>query len=97
LDAVGALTYRELERWQRYWIEEPWGPLRDNMHAAMIVSELLKPHYREGATPLPMTHFLFELDEDRSARAAAQFVAQLEAMAAADERRARERRPPSPT
>jgi hypothetical protein len=74
-------------RWQRYWNEEPWGALRDNMHAAMIVSELLKPHYRQDAKPLPMESFMFELKEQRDQAAAARFVAQLDAMARADSRR----------
>ncbi len=59
------------------------------MHAAMIVSELLKPHYKEGAKPLPMSHFMFELQEHRDELARERFVLQLEAMARADARRKR--------
>lgn len=59
------------------------------MHAAMIVSELLKPHYRQGATPLPAAHFMFEPAEERNAQSAARFVAQLEMMARADARKAK--------
>ena len=84
-----ALSERELHRWRRYWSEEPWGTYRDNMHAAMIVSELLKPHYKEGARPLPMSSFMFESQQERDEAAAAKFVAQLDAMARADARRKR--------
>jgi hypothetical protein len=31
----------EFARWQRYWAEEPWGPWRDNMHAAMLTAAVL--------------------------------------------------------
>jgi hypothetical protein len=89
LGGVGALPHRELLRWRRYWNEEPWGSYRDNMHAAMIVSELLKPHYKYGARPLAMSDFMFEQQEDRDEAARARFVLQLEAMARADERRKR--------
>ncbi len=74
-------------RWRMYWAQEPWGSFRDNMHAAMIVSELLKPHYKQGARPLPMSKFMFETKEERDEASAALFVAQLDAMARADERR----------
>lgn len=30
----------------RYWIEEPWGPWRDNMHAAMIALELHRANFK---------------------------------------------------
>ncbi len=61
------------------------------MHAAIIVSELLRPHYKGGATPLPYTHFMLELKEDSDQAAKVRFVAQLEAMARADARRNRKK------
>lgn len=50
------------------------------MHAAMIVSELLKPHLTEGAT-VKMADFMFRHKDDRDALARTKFVAQLNAMA----------------
>ena len=82
LEELGA---RELDRWALYWIEEPWGPLRDNMHAALIVTELLRPHLKEGAT-LKMGQFLFRHQDDIDAEARMKFVAQLNAMAGTAER-----------
>lgn len=38
---------RELDRWARYWAQEPWGPFRDNMHAAMLAVQVLKPHVKD--------------------------------------------------
>jgi hypothetical protein len=79
------LPVRELERWSLYWIEEPWGPYRDNVHAALIVTELLRPHLKEGAT-LNMADFMLRHKEDRDAIARAKLVAYLSAMAANSER-----------
>lgn len=32
----------QYELLQRYWTEEPWGPWRDNLHAAIVASEVLR-------------------------------------------------------
>jgi hypothetical protein len=39
---VGELPASEAELLQRYWLEEPWGPWRDNLHAAIIARETIK-------------------------------------------------------
>lgn len=38
------LPEEELERWRRYWMVEPWGSHRDNIHAAMICVQVLRPY-----------------------------------------------------
>ena len=76
LGELDALPARELERWALYWSEEPWGAYRDNLHAAMIVSELLKPHLQKDAK-LSITDFMFEHEDDRKARAKRRFMASL--------------------
>jgi hypothetical protein len=30
----------------RYWAEEPWGPWRDNLHAAIIAREIHRAHFK---------------------------------------------------
>lgn len=30
---------------ERYWGEEPWGPYRDNLHAAIIAMQIIKAAY----------------------------------------------------
>lgn len=45
-----SLTQRAYLKWQRFWLEEPWGPWRDNLHAAMICRELRRPQVTSGAT-----------------------------------------------
>lgn len=44
-----SLTQREYFNWQKYWVEEPWGPYRDNLHAAVIAREVRRPNLRRGA------------------------------------------------
>lgn len=46
---LGRMSEREMQRWHRYWIEEPWGTYRDNLHAAMIAVELRRPQARKGS------------------------------------------------
>lgn len=47
------------------------------MHAAMIVSELLKPHLREGAK-ISMQDYMLVTQEERQANSAAALVRSLE-------------------
>jgi len=44
-----SLTQREYLGWQRYWQEEPWGPYRANIHAALIAREVRRPQLRKGS------------------------------------------------
>lgn len=34
---------------QLYWEHEPWGAWRDNLHAAIIAGEVIRPHLKKGA------------------------------------------------
>ncbi len=40
---------RDFELLQLYWMQEPWGPWRDNLHTAILAREVLRPHFKEGA------------------------------------------------
>ncbi|HEY3658270.1 MAG TPA: hypothetical protein VGL34_25145 [Steroidobacteraceae bacterium] len=65
IDEVLELSERELRSWKAYWRLEPWGPYRDNMHAAMTVQQLLRPHLKEGAQPPSMMEFMFIEQSER--------------------------------
>jgi hypothetical protein len=49
---VDDLPAQDVDLLARYWLHEPWGPWRDNLHAAMIAREVfkstLKPSARRG-------------------------------------------------
>lgn len=49
LGEVQSMGSTEYDRWLRYWQQEPWGPWRDNMHAALIVSKLHNIHKKKSA------------------------------------------------
>lgn len=84
------MSHREFVRWQRYWTEEPWGPLRDNLHAAIIARAALMPYLKKGKT-LGLDDFLIMHPEDRSARnrkkANAELVGLLRSIAGTPQRR----------
>lgn len=91
MGALDALPEREIERWRRYWGEEPWGPHRDNMHAALIAVEVLRPHMPEGSRALTIADFMLEHPEEVKARKNTQIMALLETQAIKAERAERRR------
>ena len=86
---VRLLSLNELNRWQRYWVEESWGAHRDNLHAALIVTELLKPHLGEGAKALLVEDYMFKHPEDVAADRAKLLAAQAEVLVHQEKRRVR--------
>jgi hypothetical protein len=86
---VGALSVHEIDRWQRYWVEESWGTRRDNLHAAMIVSELLKPHIGEGGKAPALEDFMFKHPDDIADDQAKLLAAQAEVLAHQSKRKER--------
>lgn len=42
------MSAREFDLWARYWQAEPWGAMRDNMHAGLVCSSVIAPHVRRG-------------------------------------------------
>ena len=43
------MSNAEYINWQIYWVHEPWGPWRDNLHAAMICREIRRPQLKARA------------------------------------------------
>lgn len=46
VEQMPASDYSLLER---YWLHEPWGAWRDNLHTAIIAAEVRRPHLKQGA------------------------------------------------
>jgi len=61
------LTQREFERWRKYWEVEPWGPWRDNMHAAIIARNVLLPFVKKGSK-INLDDFMLMLPEIRKSK-----------------------------
>jgi hypothetical protein len=68
-----SMTQRAYLGWQRYWEEEPWGPYRDNLHAAMIAREVRRPYLRKGA-PNKLDDFMVVNPQRRKAEATGNLI-----------------------
>lgn len=85
--AVDDLPAADLSLLERYWAEEPWGPWRDNLHAAIIAREVRRPYLRKGAKN-PLDDFMVmqpgrraELTAEQARAASAGLVDMLRAVA----------------
>lgn len=43
---VEELGASDVDLLRRYWMEEPWGPWRDNLHAALIAREVRRANFQ---------------------------------------------------
>lgn len=68
-----SLTQREYLNWLKYWEDEPWGPYRDNLHAAMIAREVQRPQLRKG-TKSKLDDFMVTNPEKRQRAATGNLV-----------------------
>lgn len=51
---VEELSVEDYELMYRYWIEEPWGAFRDNIHAALVAMEVRQsyvPKWKRSIEP----------------------------------------------
>lgn len=58
---MGAAEYLD---WWRYWQEEPWGAMRDNLHAGLIAAAVInaRPNRRRGSTDVSAKDFLLKTE-----------------------------------
>jgi hypothetical protein len=56
---------RELQDWEAYYAVEPWGQLRDNMHAGMIASLLANQGRKRGSRAQTYEDFLLVPAQDK--------------------------------
>lgn len=60
---VEQLPARDIDLLWLYWMQEPWGPWRDNLHAAMLALEIVRPNLKKGAT-LGLDTFMLQHPDD---------------------------------
>lgn len=77
---VDQLPTQDVDLLARYWHEEPWGPWRDNLHAAIIAREVRRGLVR-NRTPVPLDPFMVKAEEIRQAENRGGLIAILRAMA----------------
>jgi hypothetical protein len=75
-----ALSQREYLSWQLYWSEEPWGPFRDNLHAAIIAREVRRRYLKKGARS-SLDDFMVVDPETRYSSAAGKMIEMLKVIA----------------
>jgi hypothetical protein len=75
-----SLTQREYLGWQQYWRAEPWGPWRDNLHAALLAREIRRPQLRKGAK-VALEDFMVRDPTERQREATAGFIGFLKSVA----------------
>lgn len=65
------LSSTELVEWQGYWLLEPWGAIRDDLHAARIESLLFNVHRGKSQQAAKPADFMlrdkWQAEEDRKA------------------------------
>lgn len=67
--------------WNQYWRQEPWGAMRDNIHAGLIASTIANANRKKNAKPFSYQDFLIIDREEQAARQTAQTMAWLKALA----------------
>ena len=56
---------KELMDWEAYYAAEPWGQLRDNMHAGMITALLANQGRKRGSRAQTYEDFLLVPAQDK--------------------------------
>jgi len=79
------MTARAYRKWELYWKAEPWGPFRDNLHAALIAREVRRPQMRKGAR-VELEPFLIREPGERQRDANKKLVGALMAMSKVQEK-----------
>lgn len=52
------MTFREYLRWQKFYAIEPFGPQRDNLHAALVCALLANIHRKKNSAPIGFEAFM---------------------------------------
>lgn len=79
LGDIEMLPNGEYERWKVFYSLEPFGHIRDNIHAGMIASILVNQNLKKGATPYNYHDFMIETDEERREKKTREFLSFLKA------------------
>jgi hypothetical protein len=75
------MSFNELRAWEAYYVVEPWGQLRDNMHAGLIAAAVSNPHRRKGASAITYQDFLLVAREEKFSDNRRKFFATLKSVA----------------
>lgn len=71
----------EVMGWRTFYELEPFGPWRDNFHAAMVAHIMANAHRGKNSRPLELADFFYSDPETRRNKNDAEVLGALEAMA----------------
>lgn len=79
IEQIGAAEY---DNWQRYWIVEPWGAYRDNLHAGIVASVIANTsaNRRRGSTAATPADFMLKTEREQRGSETAKSLAFLRAV-----------------
>ena len=78
---VRAMPVSDIQQLSAYWAEEPWGPLRDNMHAGMIAAAVGNYSAKKLQRPLRWQDFWLRTKEAEQAGNRGALLSMLRAIA----------------
>lgn len=78
-EAKASLSLSAYRDWQLYWIEEPWGPFRDNLHAAIVAAQVQALRSKKGSR-IKLDQFMVMDPSARRRENRAGFIAMLRFM-----------------
>lgn len=59
------MSFNELRAWEAYYAVEPWGAIRDNMHAGLVAAAVVNVNRRKGAKAATHKDFLLVAKEEQ--------------------------------
>lgn len=75
------MSAREFSQWMDYFRANPFGPVRDNLHAGMVTAMLYNANRGKGKPALSAEDFILLSDEERMERNSRRALAGLKARA----------------
>lgn len=75
------VSAREIHDWLQFYSVEPWGAVRDNMHAGMIAAMVFNVNRGERTNALTFKDFMLREAEQVKDNETQKFVATLRALA----------------
>lgn len=75
------LGFAELRRWEEFYRVEPWGAVRDNMHAGMIAAAIANQNRKRGSRAYSFNDFMLTSKSEQFASNRERFRRMLKANA----------------
>ena len=75
------MTAREFSEWMEFARDEPFGPVRDNLHAGMITAMIYNANRRKNQKPMAAADFLLMTERERMERRTQKTMSTMKAIA----------------